>query len=109
MSPSPAADVMRGSSPTEEAKLLSEEEKEERSSLVKSLESWDLFSDPRDQNGMVICDRYGSVKMKVKDDDQFPLPAESRALSASVAILRSEGEAAGGFLCADWTPSVSSP
>jgi hypothetical protein len=29
MSPSPAADVMRGSSPTEEAKLFSEEEKEE--------------------------------------------------------------------------------
>ena len=33
--------------------------------------------------------------MKVKDGDQFPLPAESRALSAFVEILRpSEGEAA---------------
>jgi hypothetical protein len=64
MSPSPAADVVRGSSPTEEAKLLSEEEKEERSSLVKSLESWDLFSDERDQNGIMICDRNGRFKMK---------------------------------------------
>lgn len=53
MSPSPAADVIRVSSPTEEAKLVSAE-KEERSSLVKSFESWDLASDPRDQNGMVI-------------------------------------------------------
>jgi hypothetical protein len=61
MSPNPAADVMRGSSPTEEAKLLSEETKDERSSLVKSLESWDLFADPRDQNGMLICET-GEIK-----------------------------------------------
>jgi hypothetical protein len=55
---------MRGSSPTEEeAKLLSEEAKEGRSSLAKSLESWDLFSDPRDQNGMVICD-IGEIKIR---------------------------------------------
>lgn len=37
------------------AKFVSEEEKEETSSDVKSLDCWDLSSseEPRDQNGMV--------------------------------------------------------
>ena len=60
MSPNPVADDMSASSPPPnedegEAKLVSEEENEERSSLVKSLDSWDLSDslEPRDQNGMV--------------------------------------------------------
>eukprot|EP00581_Thalassiosira_minuscula_P036412 CAMPEP_0184476604 /NCGR_PEP_ID=MMETSP0740-20130409/147170_1 /TAXON_ID=385413 /ORGANISM="Thalassiosira miniscula, Strain CCMP1093" /LENGTH=68 /DNA_ID=CAMNT_0026854169 /DNA_START=566 /DNA_END=772 /DNA_ORIENTATION=+ len=68
MSPNPAAEAIIGSSDPEppkeedEAKLVSEEEKEERSSLeVKSLDSWVLDSSepPRDQNGMFWRSIYG--------------------------------------------------
>ena len=45
--------AIRGSSP--EAKFVSEDVKDERSSLVKSLDCWDddLSSEPRDQKGML--------------------------------------------------------
>lgn len=57
MSPKPApTELAPPPPPPYEAKLASEAGNDERSSLVKSFDSWDLFesSDPRDQNGMVM-------------------------------------------------------